>query len=122
MKTTTLEQSNTLLKLGLSANTADMYWMETAPDNFTLGVCNSRLEKDMLLKKADYYKMTPAWSLEALLVHMPSICLDNCDKNVWKATLHINDIVGTKYTTAINPLDAAYEMLLLVLEYNHQIA
>ena len=66
---TDLEQSKALAKI-LPIESADMYYMETSCNNYTIGVLR-RMEKDMLIKQAEYYKMFPCWSLAALLDVLP---------------------------------------------------
>jgi len=61
---TNIEQSKKLAEI-LPLESADMYYMETSCNNYTIGALQ-RLEKDMLLKQAEYYKMFPCWSLAAL--------------------------------------------------------
>ena len=62
---TDIEQSKKLAEI-LPLESADMYYMETSYNNYTIGVLQ-RMETDMLLNHAEYYKMFPAWSLAALL-------------------------------------------------------
>lgn len=62
---TDIEQSNILAEI-LPIESADMYYMETSPNNYTVGILQ-RLERDMLLNQSEYYKMFPCWSLTALL-------------------------------------------------------
>ena len=62
---TDIEQSKKLAEI-LPLESADMYYMETSPNNYTVGILQ-RLERDMLHNQAEYYKMFPCWSLTALL-------------------------------------------------------
>lgn len=71
---TTIEQSKTLIKLGVDANTADMHYSKWDNDE----------EEEYLLKcgklpKLDfkYAKNIPAWSLSALIELMPKHLLDD---------------------------------------------
>ncbi len=62
---TTIEQSKKLLELGLSAESADM-WYERIDHELTEYSCNPLLKSDAAL-----YKGLPCWSLGALLEIMP---------------------------------------------------
>jgi hypothetical protein len=62
---TDLEQSKKLAEI-LPLESADMYYMETSCNNYTIGVLQ-RLERNMLLNQAEYYRMLPCWSLTALI-------------------------------------------------------
>lgn len=79
---TDLEQSKKLTEI-LSKDSADMYYMETSPNNYTIGVLQ-RMERDMLLNQAEYYKMFPCWSLTALLNVLPSATLDSSDDHYFR--------------------------------------
>ena len=79
---TDLEQSKKLTEI-LSKDSADMYYMEASPNNYTIGVLQ-RMERDMLLNQAEYYKMFPCWSLTALLNVLPSATLDSSDDHYFR--------------------------------------
>lgn len=79
---TDLEQSKKLTEI-LSKDSADMYYMETSPNNYTIGVLQ-RMERDMLLNQSEYYKMFPCWSLTALLNVLPSATLDSSDDHYFR--------------------------------------
>ena len=64
---TTIEQSKKLLELGLSAESADM-WYERIDHELTEYSCNPLLKSDAAL-----YKGLPCWSLGALLEVMPQV-------------------------------------------------
>jgi hypothetical protein len=67
---TTIEQSKKLIDLGLSADTADMYYYKENIFNNALAVFNGQLlvRGNSELKDED---TTPAWSLTALLSMLP---------------------------------------------------
>lgn len=79
---TDLEQSKKLTEI-LSKDSADMYYMEASPNNYTIGVLQ-RMERDMLLNQSEYYKMFPCWSLTALLNVLPSATLDSSDDHYFR--------------------------------------
>ena len=81
-----LEQSRKLAEI-LPLESADMYYMETSYNNYTIGVLQ-RMERDMLLKQAEYYKMFPCWSLAALLGVIPKHIKDY---NVLRIDISTND-------------------------------
>ena len=72
---TDISQSKKLAKI-LPLESADMYYMEVSCNNYTIGVLQ-RMEKDMLLNKAEYYKMFPCWSLTALISIIPNYKLSS---------------------------------------------
>lgn len=106
---TDLEQSKKLTEI-LSKDSADMYYMETSPNNYTIGVLQ-RMERDMLLNQSEYYKMFPCWSLTALLNVLPSATLDSSDDHYFR--FHCME----RYTEWFDsPVDACYEMILKLKE------
>lgn len=109
---TDLEQSKKLTEI-LSKDSADMYYMETSPNNYTIGVLQ-RMERDMLLNQAEYYKMFPCWSLTALLNVLPDgtdIIKEEADteNERYMCTVGINDNIIS--TFANNPVDACVSMI-----------
>lgn len=73
---TDLEQSKKLAEI-LPLESADMYYMKTSCNSYTIGVLQ-RMERDMLLNQAEYYRMFPCWSLAALLEQLPyEVCYDD---------------------------------------------
>ncbi len=109
---TDLEQSKKLTEI-LSLDSADMYYMETSPNNYTVGVLQ-RLERDMLLNQSEYYKMFPCWSLTALLNVLPNgidIIKEEADteNERYMCTIGINDDIIS--TFANNPVDACVAMI-----------
>ena len=118
---TDIEQSRKLLSLGLRPETADMYFMETAPNNFVPGICG-RLEMDMLLKNPEYYKMTPAWTFTALMRLMPMYCASEprLFKSFFasepKQRYHLEYFPEHNTGDYELPVDAAFEMICYLIE------
>ena len=115
---TDLEQSKKLAEI-LPLESADMYYMETSYNNYTIGVLQ-RMERDMLLKQAEYYKMFPCWSLSALLKEIPKdiegsrlrIDIDNFDFSIWYDDLKgygVNDKLPDEISK--EPVDACVAMI-----------
>lgn len=118
---TDLEQSKTLTKI-LPTESADMYYMKTSCNSYTIGVLQ-RMERDMLLNQAEYYKMFPCWSLSALISIIPQELFDGeyiinitegCD-NKWVLTYdHYEDGNPSYYglsSSADNLVDACVTMI-----------
>ena len=104
---TDLEQSKKLAEV-LPIESADMYYMEISCNNYTIGVLQ-RLEKDMLLKQAEYYKMFPCWSLSALINVLPNGIVIN--KDAGNGKYHVSSThIGT-YIKEDNPVDACVTMI-----------
>ena len=98
---TSINQSQKLIELGLSADTADMYWVTYENQTYL-----TSMDKEFD-KRTDTY----AWSLSRLLELMPSSTLDISD-NHWER-IRCNE----KFTNwCINPIDAACEMMYNLLE------
>ena len=110
---TDFSQSKKLAEF-LSLESADMYYMETSCNNYTLGVIQ-RMERDMLLKQAEYYKMFPCWSLAALLAFLPkSAQLEKGNATeLYRVTLPVELEASDWY---IDPIDACYEMIIKLHE------
>lgn len=96
----------------LSKDSADMYYMETSPNNYTVGILQ-RLERDMLLNQAEYYKMFPCWSLSALLEILPPGKILLHDKGGLGYKCICNNI-DTDFHD--NPVDACFEMIVKLNE------
>ena len=130
---TSISQSKKLLELGLSPETADMYYMETSYNSYTIGVLQ-RMEKDMLLSQAEYYKMFPCWSLGELLEVMPEQITYSDFKSFPLGLFKGNKEEHSKYghywiqyfatdsggahvqTNGHSPIEAAYSMVVWLLE------
>jgi hypothetical protein len=111
---TTIEQSKKLVELGLSADTADMYY--PLP-------CD---ESDLPQVGECCFGCTPAWSLSALIELMPNkICIDNENYHInfnkkevaykgritWEGQLGITIIDD-------NLINAVFKMICYLLENN----
>lgn len=126
---TDLEQSKKLAEI-LPIESADMYYMETSCNNYTIGVLQ-RLEKDMLLKQAEYYKMLPCWSIAALLSVLPFLLIANNQRYAFSMHKGLNkdgetyviryNVFNTDITLCEteyynNPIDACFEMIIKLHE------
>lgn len=125
---TDLEQSKKLAEI-LPLESADMYYMEVSCNNYTIGVLR-RLEKDMLLNKAEYYKMFPCWSLASLLERLPYKLCDDDGNSVYLQINKENDVYQLVYEDYFlykgvesietdryeHFVDACYEMVLKLNE------
>lgn len=111
-----ISQSKKLTEI-LPIESADMYYMEASYNNYTIGVLQ-RMERDMLLKQAEYYKMLPCWSLSALLGVLPkTINHETLFIETSPALWHIG--YRNVYTARTdNPVDACYELVLKLNELN----
>lgn len=120
---TSIEQSKKLIELGISVNTADMFWDMAEPD---------KRRKPLVGPISDYYDMedwaVPAWSLSALLDLMPKIHgerprLDTgriqTEKYYVEYPYH-ESIKNNWYSTKLCDfaVDACYEMILKLNELN----
>jgi len=126
---TSIEQSKKLIELGLDVNTADMLWQQIYDENHMLS--DYRLEL-IPYRFYSYTASIPAWSLSALLELMPPIAynypimarladlsmeskyfLQYVDLNVsGECKSHHTGFCST-------PLDAAFEMIIWLLENNY---
>ena len=106
---TDIEQAKKLAEI-LPLESADMYYMETSPNNYTVSILQ-RLERDMLHNQAEHYKMFPCWSLTALLNVLPSATLDSSNDHHFR--IHCMGRYTEWYDNAI---DACYEMILKLHE------
>lgn len=109
---TDIEQSKKLTEI-LPLESADMYYMETSCNNYTIGVLQ-RMERDMLLNQAEYYKMLPCWSLTALLGVLPNGIIMNKDSQ--NGRYHFSSTYIGTYITADNPVDACVDMIIRLNE------
>ena len=120
MIATSIEQSKKLLKLGLSPKSADMYYREWKRDtkNISLAYVKGVITNEDL----------PCWSVGALLEVMPAI-IDNtfklkCIKDNIVAGYYFsyhdkNDKRNKTVFTSKTPTDAAYNMVVWLLENNY---
>lgn len=109
---TSVNQSKTLIELGIDVNTADMYWEH---DSF-LGYYRLELFEDGFPKTLNKDDI-PAWSLSALMGLMPYPSLHNFFNNKWRCDIHYEDGDVRKFgEDADSPIDAAFEMVCYLLE------
>ena len=104
---TSINQSQKLIDLGLSADTADMYWVTYENQTYL-----TSMDKEFD-KRTDTY----AWSLSRLLELMPYPSLHNFFNDEWRCDIHYDDGDVRKFGENGNsPLDAAFEMMVYLLE------
>lgn len=85
---TSIEQSKKLLKLGLSPESADMYWdyddhYTTTPKEKDYSIIAEPLNPSCSWDNVDPY-LIPCWSLGALLDVFPSASLDSSDDHYYR--------------------------------------
>lgn len=123
---TDVRQSKNLVINGIDINSADMYWMETSIDYYTCGVLN-RLERKML-ERSDYYKMTPAWTSDALMRIMPPVKYEDKEYQPIGYYRHGKAFVNYENIKDVRPLmssdaeylvDAAYGMMTILFEQGY---
>lgn len=123
MITTTIEQSKELHRLGLPAESADMYWSHVqnqTKDFWKLEVIQRYWRP---YKGVDSY--IPAWSLSALLEVMPNndywdIYLFQAQDGKWQSVWNDCEISNgeSKDFIADTPIAAAYELVCWLLVNN----
>lgn len=125
---TTIEQSKKLAEI-LPLESADMYYMETSPNNYTVSILQ-RLERYMLLNQSEYYKMFPCWSLTALLELIPPYLgefnegidfgFDKAVNGKWYSAYYLQytkeGIKPIKAVTGDTAVDAVFEMIVWLKE------
>ena len=114
---TTIEQSKKLIELGLSADTADMYYYKENIFNNALATFNGALLVKGNSKPEDEYTIL-AWSLSALLSLIKPV---NENTYTIQGTLDGGAIISFEEATSVafqenNILDAAFEMACYLLE------
>ena len=115
---TTLEQSKKLLELGLSPETADMYWREGEYINEDTG---EPLKEYGLIagKHAGDKPFIPCWSLGTLMEIIPGFICLNKDGTYWCdwSSISSNTInyTSSEYNT---PIEATFETLCYLIENN----
>lgn len=110
---TTIEQSQKLIELGIDVNTADMVWVcgrlhTDGPKYQVLRV------KEEVSEPENYI---PAWSLPALMDLMPTCVLsvlNKTDGNLYRIVKDTDERKETEFHR--NPIDAAFEMVCILLE------
>jgi len=125
---TDIKQSRKLIELGLDVKTADMYWWATSLRYYIEAM------DDGDFNEAEGH--IPAWSLSALLNLMPPYLFEferGIDLNIypdlngkgWHCSYMPNNIYNMpkdkfrQITSNDNLLDAAYEMVVWLLENNY---
>lgn len=107
---TTIEQSKKLIELGLSADTADMYYPLPCDESDLpqVGVCG--------------FGCTPAWSLSALIELMPIKIRNSKQFTIYKGesgyslTYFFHDEDYPIIKDGVTILDTAFEMVCYLLE------
>jgi len=123
---TSLEQSKKLVELGLDVNTADMHYMyrHWEIDENTIGSQSDAsigFDSDFYYgaDNGETYHYIPAWSLSALMEYMNrngyKISL-NCNGALW--TVNFDNSETYHYITCYHSFDAAFEMIVWLLETN----
>ena len=127
---TTREQSRKLIELGIDARTADMYYSWIGTTYYP----HAESYKEKIAWRKYYAKthnntscctsILPCWSLTALLELMPNSIGDS-NKNIcwfdnafWCAYMD-EDSCMHDGTSADNPLDAAFNMVVWLIEQKH---
>lgn len=127
MRATTLEQSKKLVKLGIDISTADMCWCNSSvkgvnyTDNYALHPHTVQELKSVFDEAFTcwdkYWKLIPAWSLEALLELIPCAYLWKNKDNLWNCCKSSgNPIINSGWFN--NPLNACVETILKLHEQN----
>ena len=109
---TDIEQAKKLAEI-LPLESADMYYMETSPNNYTVSILQ-RLERDMLHNQAEHYKMFPCWSLAALLSIFDCYEINKFGNNIQFDTKDI--ALSTKENETI--LDIVVDTIILLHKQN----
>ena len=110
---TTIEQSRELLRLGLSPETADMYYIKKSP------VYPRVIPEGMQIDSASVLCL--AWSLTALFRVVPHTGFTGCELNNYAAgeetyTAMFLDKGLTPIRLADTPVDAMYDIVCWLLE------
>lgn len=121
---TDLEQSKKLLELGIDADTADMHWESISDDDHRLGLFTVKETKESLermqysLKTTFNVKLSPAWSLSALMNFLPKggfvLVKDSVNE---KYHLYTKEYIPTGNCISSEKLvDAVFEMIVYLKE------
>ena len=112
---TDIKQSNELLEIGLSLETADMYW--ELDKNCSIEAYNlvplirySTKERKELFEKDK--ELIPCWSLAALLSVLPEPELIQNQEGTWLLRIWDSKRFPWSVGGYINPVDACYEMIV----------
>lgn len=101
---TSLEQSKKLIELGIDVNTADMYWWPTSLRYYIEAMDDGDFDETE--------GHIPAWSLSALMELIPSNVFLYSRLVKWDESYYIE----TREMLYDNPVDAAFEMIVWLLE------
>lgn len=125
---TSIEQSKKLIKLGIDVNTADMRYGYIAPYEFSDrkydgGYDMIPYHKDFFdrcsnFSADEYDDELPAWSLSALIELIPECRMEKTplDQTGEFTYSFVDDYWNIRTYEAGNPLDAAFDMVCLLLE------
>lgn len=114
---TSVEQSQTLIKLGISEDTADLYYILRRNSEPRLALLNATLPSGML-------NSIPAWSLSALINLLPEF-IDSDGKDYCLIMLSDRVVYWDGNTTKLyettdgNLLDAVVNTILWLLDKNY---
>lgn len=95
---TDIEQSKKLLELGLSPDSADMYWerdmncLGVEAYNLIPAIRYSKKELKQLFE--EFNNLVPAWSLSALLGLMPNFIMIKNEETQYEAYFYFNLFLG----------------------------
>ena len=128
MKTTSLEQSKKLLELGLNPNTADMIYprliVRGKETMYDVPIAIDSILYSMHTSLEEKQKSIPAWSTDALMSLMPVIdrinrpTMRKCDD--FYCCVYSDDHCGDyQWFNGSTPVDAAFEMIVWLLEKNY---
>lgn len=118
MIATTIEQSKHLLELGLSSDSADMFWMDTNSVKPCLNLMDDGIfnHRNYLVRFPN--TSLPAWSLSALLEVVPKNLLPTLEwrdgENEWEVYVWVDHNIHS--ISHYDKLIAAYEMVCWLLE------
>lgn len=121
---TTLEQSKKLVELGLSLDTADMFYNEEPDEYCPKGIVDTKYP--MVLREGQNHYLKeygiPCWSLGALLEVMPKYVQINSNQTglTIDITFVHNGVVTDSHHVKNNTfLEAAYNIVVWLLKNNY---
>lgn len=119
---TTIEQSKKLIELGISTDTADMYWWTHSKRYYREAMDDGDFNKESDI---------PAWSLTALFEILPNDEVTSTTVtrggwnieppkylDIWFAEYETENHDNDFSLSANNPIDAAFEMVVWLKENN----
>ena len=115
---TTIPQSKRLMELGLDFDTADMWWQTSEEDGVYEKECPRILVGKIPQYMAEYLIPIPAWSLSALLEFLKhyGYSLSTSASEKIMITISNKTLGNISLCFFDNPLDAAFEMVVWLLE------